>query len=171
MEQTFSNTSLWNEFLCLSIIHLMFLFKKRMSFFISSSKAKKWFLLIFEIQCPMLFSCLLSIKKISIVTTENKIDNPVFVDDEDIPIIHQDEDYYDDYRTPDTSRVDDRSFTVPDTAAGTSALRLRQKVKRDKQAALYRHLNITGNLDLINLNRFKLTTNPKKGAAIFDLQR
>ena len=34
--------------------------------------------------------------------------------------------------------------------------------------ALYRHLNITGNLDLIDLNRFKLTRDPKKGATIFE---
>ena len=32
----------------------------------------------------------------------------------------------------------------------------------------YRHLNVTGNLDLINLNRFKLTADPKKEAAIFE---
>ena len=50
----------------------------------------------------------------------------------------------------------------------TSTLRLRQKVKRDKLATLYRHLNIVGNLDLINLGRFKLTTNSKKGATVFE---
>ena len=37
----------------ISMTHLIFPLKKRMSFFISSSKAKKWFLLIFEIQFPM----------------------------------------------------------------------------------------------------------------------
>ena len=39
----------------------------------------------------------------------------------------------------------------PDTTEATSTLRLRQKVKRDKINALYRHLNVTGNLDLIDL--------------------
>ena len=34
---------------------------------------------------------------------------------------------------------------------------------------MYRHLNVTGNLDLINLDRFKLTTNPEKGATYFEL--
>ena len=53
----------------------------------------------------------------------------------------------------------------------TSALRLKQKVKRDKLAALYRHLNVTSNLDLINLDRFKLTTDPKKGASFPVLQQ
>ena len=33
---------------------------------------------------------------------------------------------------------------------------------------MYGHLNVTGNLDLINLNRFKLTTDAKKGATIFE---
>ena len=33
---------------------------------------------------------------------------------------------------------------------------------------MHRHLNVTGNLDLINLDRFKLTTDPNKGATIFE---
>ena len=57
------------------------------------------------------------------------MENPVFVDEENIPLV-QDEDYGD-YRTPDTSRIDETSFTVPDTEEATSALRLRQKVKRE----------------------------------------
>ena len=94
------------------------------------------------------------------------MDNPRFVDEETIPLV-QDEDY-DDYNTPNTSRVDETSFTEPDTTEATSTLRLKQKVKRDKLGALYRHLNVTGNLDLINLDQFKLTTDPKKGATIFE---
>ena len=35
-------------------------------------------------------------------------------------------------------------------------------------AALYRHLKITDNIDLIDLGRFRLTTDPKKGAEIFE---
>ena len=34
--------------------------------------------------------------------------------------------------------------------------------------ALYRHLNVTGNLDLIDLDRFKFMRDPKKGATIFE---
>ena len=45
-------------------------------------------------------------------------------------------------------------------------LRLRQKVKQDKLSALYRHLNVTGNPDLIDLDRFRLIKDPKKGVAI-----
>ena len=45
-------------------------------------------------------------------------------DEEDIPLINQDEDY-DDYRTPDTSRVDETLFTAPATTEATSTLRLK----------------------------------------------
>ena len=80
------------------------------------------------------------------------MDNPRFVDDENIPLVHDEDIEYDDYNTPNTSRVDETSFTMPcPTDKGTtSTLRLRQKVKRDKLAALYRHLNIAGNLQLFS---------------------
>ena len=39
-------------------------------------------------------------------------------------------------------------------------------MRRDKLTALYRHLKVTGNLDLIDLDWFRLTTDPKKGATI-----
>ena len=61
------------------------------------------------------------------MVTKNKTENPTFVNEEEIPLINQDE-YYDDYRTPDTNRVD-TSFIDPDTIEVTSTLRLRQKVK------------------------------------------
>ena len=96
------------------------------------------------------------------------MDNPVFVDEETIPMVHQDEDYDNDYNTPNTSRKDETSFTGPDTTEVTSTLQLRQKVKRDEITALYRHLNVTGNLDLIDLDQFRLTTDPKKGVTIFE---
>ena len=63
--------------------------------------------------------------------------------------------------------MDETSFRLPDTTEATSNLRLTQKVEGDRLDALLRHLNVTGNLDLINLNPFKLTTNPKKVAIIF----
>ena len=53
---------------------------------------------------------------------ENKMDNPVFVDEEDIPMVHQDEDDYDNYNTPNTSRMDETSFTVLDTTEATWTL-------------------------------------------------
>ena len=68
-------------------------------------------------------------RKISLVTSKNKMDNPVFVNEEDIPMVHQDEDY-DDYNTPNTSRIDETSFEVTDTTEPTSTIQLKQKVKR-----------------------------------------
>ena len=99
------------------------------------------------------------------------MDHPRLVDEETIPLV-QDEGY-DNYGTPDTSRVDETSFTEPGTIEATSTLRLRQKVKRDKLTALYRHLNVTGDIDLIDLDRIdldwlSLMTDPKRGATIFD---
>ena len=84
-------------------------------------------------------------------------------------MIYQDEEDYDGrYDTPDTSRIDETSFIEHDTTEPTSTLRLRQKVKRDKRIALYRHLNVTGNPELINLDRFRLTIDSKKGVTIFE---
>ena len=54
------------------------------------------------------------------VDTINKMDNPRFADEETISLV-QDKDY-DDYNTPDTSRVDETSFTEPDTIEATSTL-------------------------------------------------
>ena len=100
--------------------------------------------------------------------TKNKIDNPTFADEKNIPLIHQDKDY-DDYNILNTSKVDEISFTEPETEETTSTLWLKQKVKRDKLAALHRYL--TGIIDLIDLGRFKLTRNPKKGATIFEFYK
>ena len=53
------------------------------------------------------------------------MDNPVFVDKENIPLV-QDEDY-DNYRKPGTSRIDaETSFTEPTATGAKSNLRLRQ---------------------------------------------
>ena len=56
------------------------------------------------------------------------MDNPVFVDEETIPMVHQDDDY-DDCNTPNTNRIDEISFTVPDTTEAISTLWLRIKLK------------------------------------------
>ena len=95
------------------------------------------------------------------------MDDPVFVDKEDIPMVHRDKNY-DDYNTPNTSRIDETLFTEPDATEATSTLRLRQKVKRDKITAFYRHLNVVDDLDLIDLDQFRLTTDHKKGTTIFE---
>ena len=63
------------------------------------------------------------------------MDNLAFVDEENIPMVHQDEEDYDDYNTLDTSRVE-TSFIEHDVTEPTSTLRLRQKIKQDKIIAL-----------------------------------
>ena len=93
------------------------------------------------------------------------------IDEDNIPLLHTDpdDDDYDDYKRPNTSRTGETSFIVPGSTEKetTSTIRLKQKVKRDKLAAFYRHSNVTGNLHLINLDQFKFAADPKKGAAIF----
>ena len=82
--------------------------------------------------------------------TKNKMNNSRFVDEETIALV-EDEDY-DNYNTPDSSRVDETSFMEPDTTEATSTLQLRQKVKQDKLTELYRHLNVTGDPDLADID-------------------
>ena len=82
------------------------------------------------------------------------MDKPKFIDEETIPLV-QDEDY-NDYNTPNSSMVDETSFTEPDTTEATSSLQLRQKVKRDKITTLYRHLNVTGDPDLADIDPFMI---------------
>ena len=90
------------------------------------------------------------------------MDNLVFFDEEAIPMVHQDDDY-DDYNTPNTSRLDETSFIEPDATEATSNLRLRQKVKRDKITALYRHFNVTADPGLADTDRFMIKKNSKTG--------
>ena len=71
-------------------------------------------------------------------------------EEENIPLVLQDDD--NDYRTPDTSRVDETSFIEPDATEATSTLRLRQRLKQDKIVSLYRYLDVTGGPGLADLN-------------------
>ena len=87
--------------------------------------------------------------------------NPVLVNEEDIPMVHQDKDY-DEYMTPDTSRVNEKSFIEPDATEATSAIRLRQKVKRDKLMALHRHLNVAADPGLDDIDRFIIKKKKKQ---------
>ena len=97
--------------------------------------------------------------------------NPIFFDDENIPLVtHHDKnceanhsDDYDNFNTPNIA-VKETKFTAPSSTSqqSTLTLQLRQKVKEGKIAALYRHLNVTGDLVLINLDRFNYNKNTKK---------
>ena len=62
-----------------------------------------------------------------------------------------------------TSRVDETSFTEPDTTEAKSTLQLRQKVKRGKITTFYRHLNLTGDPGLADTDRFMIKKNFKNG--------
>ena len=89
------------------------------------------------------------------------MDSPRSVDENTIPLV-QDEDY-DDCNTPYTNRIEETSFTKPDTTKATSILQLRQKVKRDKITTLYRHLNVAGDPVLADIDRFMIKNNSKTG--------
>ena len=52
-----------------------------------------------------------------------------------------------------------------------STLRLRQKVTWGKLAATHRHLNVTGDLGLIDLDRFNYTKNIEESTAILDFYK
>ena len=93
------------------------------------------------------------------MVTKNKMDNPRFVHEEEIPLV-QDEDY-DNYGAPNTNRVDETSFTEPDTTEAKSTLQLRQKVKQGEITTLYRHLNVTGDPGLADIDRFMIKRKKK----------
>ena len=91
------------------------------------------------------------------------MNNPVFPDDGNIPLV-QDKEDYDDYNTPGTSRVDDKtSFKEHDTTEPTSTLLLRHKVKRDKIVSLYRYLDVTVLLFLDGNKHWQSITNKRTG--------
>ena len=93
--------------------------------------------------------------------TKHKMDDPRFIDEETIPLV-QDK-YYDGYKTSDISRIDETSFIEPDTTETTSTPRLGQKVKQNKIKAFYRHLNVTGDPDIANMDQFLVKKNLKTG--------
>ena len=59
------------------------------------------------------------------------MDNPRFVNDENIALVHDEDINYGDYNTPNTSRLHETLYTIPGSTAKetTSTLRLKQKVK------------------------------------------
>ena len=99
------------------------------------------------------------------VDTKNKMDDPRFVDDETITLV-QGEDF-DEYNTQDTCRVYETSSTDPDVKEAASTLQLRQKVKRDKLTALYRHLNVTGGPGLADIVRIMLKKIQRQATLIY----
>ena len=94
-------------------------------------------------------------------------DNPAFEGD-DIP-----EEDVPDTSMPNTSGINDTSFMTPgpgvteETLTSTLRLGQREKIKRSKLTELYKHLSMTGNLDLVNLDRFTFTP-PKNGGTVLE---
>ena len=80
------------------------------------------------------------------------MDNTRIVDEESIPLVEDKDRDYDDYNTPNTSRVDETSFTEPDPTKATSTLQLRQNVKREKITAM----NLTGDPGLADMDQFMI---------------
>ena len=88
------------------------------------------------------------------------MDNPAYdvdIDMDDVDIAPDDDG--DINNTPNTTRVDEEETPI----LPTSTLGLKQQVLRNKLDSLYHHLGTKGNLDLVNLDRFKMKTNSKTG--------
>ena len=79
------------------------------------------------------------------------MENPIFVVDKNIPLVDDHKDF-DAYNTSNTSVIQETTFKDPDTTETAPAVRLRQKVKRDK-LAVYRDLNVIG--DVADTDQFK----------------
>ena len=95
------------------------------------------------------------------------MDNPTFVHDEDIPLIDDDYDDYDEeeesrYDTPDSSRIKETSFTEQPAVR----LRQRNRLLRNYLEDLYKYLDVDGNIDLVDINLFKVEKS-KSGAVEF----
>lgn len=76
---------------------------------------------------------------------------------------YDDDNDYHGHNTPSTSRVDEITLAISGSTdkQETSILQLRQETKRDKLVALYMHLSINGNLELINIDPFELAADRK----------
>ena len=97
------------------------------------------------------------------------MEKPIFLNDENIPLVTHDEEdrdnNYNDYNTPNTSRVHETTYATPETT------KQMKKVKRDKLAEFYEHLNVTVNLCLTDLKRFRISTDNEKGDTILEFYK
>ena len=105
------------------------------------------------------------------------MENPIAVDNGNTPLVTRhnndcdDDNDYDGYSTPNTSRVDQTTFTTTGSTdkQSTSTLQFRKKVKRDKLAVFYRDFDVRDGQNLINLDQFSYAKNIKKGTAILKI--
>ena len=95
------------------------------------------------------------------------MENPTFIDDENIPLInsHEDEAPY----TPMQSEggtTEETSFSTPSRETpGSKIIPLSNELKRQKIYALHQELGVTGNVNLAELDKFRLNRNEKTGNA------
>ena len=92
------------------------------------------------------------------------MENPLFVDDEDIPLLERQDD--DDIPYTPTGEVGETSFSTPsvlEETPGSKVTLLSNELKRQKIQALHDFLGVGGNVNLAELDRFRLNRNENTG--------
>ena len=80
------------------------------------------------------------------------MDNPGYTDDVDKEMDDIPPDDDDVYNTPNTTRIEEEEETPILSQTGTSTLRLKQQILRNKLDSLYHYLGTKGSLDLIDFD-------------------
>ena len=92
------------------------------------------------------------------------MENPTFIDDENIPLInsHEDEDAPYTPMQSEGDTTEETSFSTPSRETpGSKIIPLSNELKRQKIQALHKELGITGDVNLAELDRFQLNLNEK----------
>ena len=96
------------------------------------------------------------------------MENPTFLDDENIPLInsHEDEDAPYTPMQSEGGTTEETSFSTPSRETpGSKIIPLSNELKRQKIYTLHLELGVTGNVNLAELDRFRLNRNEKTGNA------
>ena len=96
------------------------------------------------------------------------MENPTFIDDENIPLInsHEDEDAPYTPMQSEGGTTEETSFSTPSRETpGSKIIPLSNELKRQKIYTLHQELGITGDVNLAELDRFRLNRNEKTGNA------
>ena len=92
------------------------------------------------------------------------MENPTFIDDENIPLInsHEDEDAPYTPMQSEGGTTEETSFSTPSRETpGSKIIPLSNELKRQKIYALHQELGVTGDVNLAELDRFRLNLNEK----------
>ena len=84
--------------------------------------------------------------------------NPIFVDDDYIDTVKNDQN---DETTVDDGSIDDTIFTTPISVLPSTSGLITLELSRQKISDLYRHLGVTNNPNLADLERFRYSVNDK----------